>query len=116
MVEAMLDMVKAETERIDSRFPEPACGDGNFLVQVLRRKLAAVQHKYGASDFECTHYALLGLMCIYGNELLADNIADCRANLLAIYAAYLQLSTSDEHTGLPGWCCRVTSSTVIARD
>ena len=96
MVEAMLDLVKAETERIDSRFLEPACGDGNFLVQVLRRKLAAVQLKYGASVFERTHYALLGLMCIYGIELLPDNIADCRANLLAIYADYLQLNTSDE--------------------
>lgn len=97
MVEAMLDLVKAETERIDSRFLEPACGDGNFLVQVLRRKLTAVQLKYGASDFERTHYALLGLMCVYGIELLPDNIADCRANLLAIYADYLQLNTSDEH-------------------
>ena len=52
MVEAMLDLVKGETERIDSRFLEPACGDGNFLVQVLRRKLAAVESKYGKSDFE----------------------------------------------------------------
>lgn len=52
MVEAMLDLVKGETERIDSRFLEPACGDGNFLVQVLRRKLTAVELKYGKSDFE----------------------------------------------------------------
>ena len=52
MVEAMLDLVKEETERIDSRFLEPACGSGNFLVQVLRRKLAAVELKYGKSDFE----------------------------------------------------------------
>ncbi len=95
MVEAMLDLVKAESERIDSRFLEPACGDGNFLVQVLRRKLAAVQIKYGASHFERTHYALLGLMCIYGIELLPDNIAECRANLLTIFAEYLQLTASD---------------------
>ncbi len=51
MVEAMLDLVKNETERIDSRFLEPACGSGNFLVQILRRKLAAVELKYGQSDF-----------------------------------------------------------------
>ena len=88
MVEAMLDLVKGETERIDSRFLEPACGNGNFLVQVLRRKLAAVELKYGKSDFERRHYALLGLMCIYGIELLPDNIADCRANLLEIFAGY----------------------------
>jgi hypothetical protein len=96
MVEAMLDLVKGETERIDSRFLEPACGDGNFLVRVLRRKLAAVERMYGKSDFERQHYALLALMCVYGIELLPDNIADCRANLLEIFAAYLSLELSDE--------------------
>jgi type I restriction-modification system DNA methylase subunit len=75
MVEAMLDLVKGETERIDSRFLEPACGSGNFLMQILRRKLAAVELKYGKSDFERRHYALLALMSIYGIELLSDNIA-----------------------------------------
>ena len=96
MVEAMLDLVKAETERIDSRFLEPACGSGNFLVQILRRKLAAVEHKYGQSDFERRHYALLALMCVYGIELLPDNIADCRANLLVIFAEHLNLTNSDD--------------------
>ena len=96
MVEAMLDLVKAETERIDSRFLEPACGDGNFLVQILRRKLAAVELKYGKSDFERRHYALLGLMCVYGIELLADNIAECRENMLEIFADYLNLQASDD--------------------
>jgi type I restriction-modification system DNA methylase subunit len=51
MVEAMLNLVKAETERIDSRFLEPACGSGNFLVKVLQRKLVAVELKYGKNDF-----------------------------------------------------------------
>lgn len=96
MVEAMLDLVKGETERIDSRFLEPACGNGNFLVQILRRKLAAVEIKYGKSDFQRGYYALLGLMCIYGIELLSDNIKDCRANLLEIFAEYLQVSPSDD--------------------
>lgn len=96
MVEAMLDLVKGETERIDSRFLEPACGDGNFLVQVLRRKLAAVELKYGKSDFERQHFALLAVMCIYGIELLADNIAECRANLLDIFAEYLKLAPADD--------------------
>ena len=82
MVEAMLDLVKGETERIDSRFLESACGDGNFLVKILQRKLAAVELKYGKSDFERRHFALLALMCIYGIELLPDNIAECRANLV----------------------------------
>ncbi|CAN5431198.1 N-6 DNA methylase [soil metagenome] len=96
MVEAMLDLVKEETERIDSRFLEPACGSGNFIVQILRRKLAAVELKYGKSDFERRHYALLALMCIYGIELLADNIAECRANVLDMFADYLQLDETDD--------------------
>jgi N-6 DNA Methylase. len=96
MVEAMLDLVKDETERIDSRFLEPACGSGNFLVQILRRKLAAVELKYGKSDFERRHYALLALMCLYGIELLPDNIKECRANLLEIFAEYLNLDPSDD--------------------
>lgn len=95
MVEAMLDLVKDETERIDSRFLEPACGSGNFLVRILQRKLAAVELKYGKSDFERQHYALLALMCIYGIELLPDNIAECRANLLEILAEHLNLGESD---------------------
>ena len=96
MVEAMLDLVKDETERIDSRFLEPACGNGNFLVRILQRKLAAVELKYSKSDFERRHFALYALMCIYGIELLADNIAECRANLLEILADYLHIKESDE--------------------
>jgi len=96
MVEAMLDLGKDETERIDARFLEPACGSGNFLVQILRRKLAAVELKYGQSDFERRHYALLALMCTYGIELLADNITECRANMLEILAEYLNLDEPDE--------------------
>jgi N-6 DNA Methylase len=94
MVEAMLDLVKDETQRIDSRFLEPACGSGNFLVQVLRRKLAAVELKYSRSDFERQHFALLAVMCIYGIELLPDNIVECRANLLDIFAEYLNVDAS----------------------
>lgn len=96
MVEAMLDLVKDETERIDSRFLEPACGSGNFLVKVLQRKLAAVELKYGKADFERRHYTLLALMCIYGIELLPDNIAECRANMLEILSDYLKLDEEDD--------------------
>ena len=96
MVEAMLDLVKDESERIDSRFLEPACGNGNFLGKILRRKIAAVELKYGKSDFERRHYALLALMCIYGIELLTDNIDECRTNLLAIFAKNLNLTPSND--------------------
>jgi hypothetical protein len=96
MVEAMLDLVKGEAERIDARFLEPACGSGNFLVRILQRKLATVELKFGKSDFERRHYALLALMCTYGIELLEDNIVECRANMLEILADYLKLQESDE--------------------
>ncbi len=96
LVEKMLDLVKGESERIDSRFLEPACGSGNFLVPILQRKLAAVELKYGKSDFEKRNHALQALTCCYGIELLADNIAECRANMLAVFAAYLKLEEDDE--------------------
>lgn len=72
---------------------EPACGSGNFLVRILQRKLAAVELKFGKHEFEKRHYALLGLMCSYGIELLADNIAECRANMLVVFADYLNLES-----------------------
>jgi hypothetical protein len=96
MVEAMLDLVKGETERIDSRFLEPACGSGNFLVRILQRKLAAVELKFGKSDFEKRHYALFAMMCTYGIELLEDNIAECRSDMLEILTDYLDLDESDD--------------------
>lgn len=89
IVEAMLDLVKDESERIDSRFLEPACGEGNFLKQVLIRKLATVYAKYGRNEFERRHYALLGLMCVYGIELLEDNAQSCRENLIEIFMQFI---------------------------
>lgn len=69
-VNAMLDMVKQETERIDSRFLEPACGDGNFLAEILRRKLAIVKQRYGKSVSEYEKYCFIAVASIYGVELL----------------------------------------------
>jgi hypothetical protein len=99
MVDAMLDLVKNESERIDSRFLEPACGSGNFLVPVLKRKLASVETQYGKNEFEKRHHALLALMCIYGIELLEDNTAECRANLLEVFSSYLQVKSGDNWFG-----------------
>lgn len=96
MVDAMLDLVKEESERIDSRFLEPACGSGNFLVKVLKRKLCAVELKFDKSEFEKRQYALLALMCAYGIELLEDNIIECRANMLEVLADYLRIDESDD--------------------
>lgn len=84
-VNAMLDLVKAETERIDSRFLEPACGTGNFLVEILRRKLAVVQKRYSKSQLEFERYAILALSSIYGVDILQDNVQTCRERLLDIF-------------------------------
>jgi len=96
LVEKMLDLVKGETERIDSRFLEPACGSGNFLVPILQRKLAAVEARYGKIEFEKRYYALVALASLYGIELLADNIAECRSNMLDVFAQYLGLTEDDD--------------------
>lgn len=80
----MLDLVKQETQRIDSRFLEPACGKGAFLTEILRRKLAIVTERYHRSSAEYERYAVLAVASIYGIDLLPDNVADCRALLLRI--------------------------------
>jgi len=89
IVDAMLDLVKTESERIDSRFLEPACGSGNFLIAVLRRKLATVEARYGKNEFERRHYALLALMSLYGIEILEDNVEECRALLLDEFGQFV---------------------------
>lgn len=86
-VNAMLDMVKQETERIDSRFLEPACGEGAFLIEVLRRKLTSVKKQYGKSSHDYEKYSLLALMSIYGVDIMEDNAKKCRENLYKIWHA-----------------------------
>ena len=84
-VEAMCDLVKQETERIDSRFLEPACGDGNFLSEILSRKLAIVKSKYKKSPYDYERNSLLALSSIYGVDILLDNAIACRERLFAIW-------------------------------
>lgn len=84
-VNAMLDLVKQETERIDSRFLEPACGDGNFLAEILRRKLAAVKARYKKSAADYEKYAVMAVTSIYGVDILQDNVDECRKRLFAIW-------------------------------
>lgn len=86
-VNAMLDLVKHETERIDSRFLEPACGDGNFLAEILRRKLAVchdlVKQKK-STQLEYEKNLVLAVSSIYGIEILPDNAQACRERLFLI--------------------------------
>ena len=85
-VNAMLDLVKSETERIDSRFLEPACGTGNFLTEILDRKLTVVQSRYGKNQLEYERYAVLALSSLYGIDILEDNIKECQTRLFSRFA------------------------------
>lgn len=95
-VNAMLDLVKQETERIESRFLEPACGTGNFLVEILNRKLAVVASRYAQSQIEYERYAVLAVSSIYGIDILADNVAACQERLFKVFdTAYTALFKTD---------------------
>ena len=83
----MLDLVTQETERIDSRFLEPACGDGNFLTAILERKLGVVEKRYGRSQLDFERYAVLAVSSIYGIDVLPDNVRDCRRRLFEAFDA-----------------------------
>lgn len=111
-VKAMCDLVKDETQRIDSRFLEPACGEGAFLMEILRRKLAAVKSRYRKSAFDYERYAVLALMSLYGVELLEDNAEVCRQNLFAIwdkeYTAVLKGQANEE--------CRETARYILRKN
>lgn len=84
-VKAMCDLVSDECNRIDSRFLEPACGDGNFLAEILCRKLAVVKKKYKKSVIDYEKNSLLAVSSIYGVDILADNVDACRERLFKIW-------------------------------
>lgn len=92
IVRAMLDLVKDETERIDSRFLEPACGTGNFLVEVLERKLRVVEARYRRHQFDFERYAIQAISSLYGIDILEDNAQVCRERLFELFdAVYTKL-------------------------
>ena len=91
-VNAMLDLVKHETERIESRFLEPACGTGNFLVEILRRKLDVVDSRYSKSQIEWERYAVIAISSIYGVDILEDNLQECRNRLYDIFNEALHIA------------------------
>ena len=84
-VNAMLDLVKQETARIESRFLEPACGTGNFVVEILERKLSVVKNRYGKSQLDYERNAVLAVSSIYGIDILEDNVVECRKRLFDIF-------------------------------
>lgn len=80
-VNSMLDLVYSETQNIESRFLEPACGDGNFLIKILERKLSVVERKYKKSQSDFEKWSFIAISSLYGIDLLEDNIIDCRNRL-----------------------------------
>jgi hypothetical protein len=98
-VNAMLDLVNDETFNIESRFLEPAAGNGNFLAEVLRRKLSVVHNRYCKNQVDYEKFALIALMSIYGVELLNDNAQECRQRLYHIFAKSYKSSLKKELTG-----------------
>lgn len=84
-VNAMLDLVKRETERIDSRFLEPACGTGNFLIEILRRKLQVVRKRYKKNQFDYEKYSIIAVSSVYGVDLLKDNVEECISRLYDLF-------------------------------
>ena len=80
-VNSMLDLVYNETQNIESRFLEPACGDGNFLIKILERKLSVVERKYKKSQSDFEKWSFIAISSLYGIDLLEDNIIDCRNRL-----------------------------------
>lgn len=96
-VNAMLDLVKEETERIESRFLEPACGNGNFLAKILERKLAVVKARYAKNRADWELYALIAVGSAYGIEILQDNVDECRERLYAIFSQEYQSIFPDKN-------------------
>ncbi len=95
-VKAMCDLVKEETERIDSRFLEPACGDGNFLAEIISRKIEVVKRKYKKSPLDYEKNAVLAISSVYGVDILQDNVLACRDRLFKIWdKAYKTICKND---------------------
>ena len=84
-VNNMLNLVLIESERIESRFLEPACGDGNFLIEIYKRKLKVVEQKYKKSQIDFEKYAFLSTSSIYGIDLMEDNIIECKKRLIELF-------------------------------
>ncbi len=116
-VNAMLDLVKPETERIDSRFLEPACGTGNFLAEIFDRKLRVVKEKYEKIQLEYERYAVLAVSSLYGIDILEDNVAACRQRLFEIFdQAYTQLYQAKTKEECRGAVRFILSKNIICGD
>lgn len=108
----MLDLIKQEAERIDSRVLEPACGNGNFLAAILERRLRVVERRYRKSQLEYERNAVLALSSLYGIDKLEDNVMECRQRLFEVfdrlYTAQFKHAATEE--------CRETVKYILDRN
>jgi len=100
-VNAMLDLVMHETERIDSRFLEPTCGNGNFLAPILERKLTLVEKNYKKSQIEYERNVLIAIGSLYGVDIMKDNVQECRKRLYMMFeSAYMNIYKKKARTSI----------------
>ena len=117
-VNAMLDLVKQETERVDSRFLEPACGDGNFLAEILRRKLEAAKRraipprKKKPLPAEFEKQSVIAITSVYGVDILMDNVLACRERLYRIWNESYEAVCGKEVNG----DCRAAVRFILSRN
>jgi len=81
IVNSMLDLVRSQTENINSKFLEPACGNGNFLIGVLKRKLLIIKNRYKKSQHEYETNSIIAIGSLYGIDLMSDNVKECKKRL-----------------------------------
>lgn len=89
-VNAMLDLVAEQAADSEATFLEPACGNGNFLAEILCRKLQTVAQKHKKIQHDYERTALIALGSLYGIDLLPDNVAECVARLYQIFVEHYQ--------------------------
>tara|TARA_B100001121_G_scaffold268575_1_gene252599 strand:+ start:81 stop:725 length:645 start_codon:yes stop_codon:yes gene_type:complete len=80
-VKNMLNLVSEETNRLDARFLESACGDGNFLVEILNRKLEVLIKNFKKNQYEFERNSIVVIGSLYGIDILNDNITVARERL-----------------------------------
>lgn len=83
MLDLIADMFPRDTlKTVDKTFLEPACGSGNFLEEILRRKLAGIRFDTLRSVSRYEHWLLRALASVYGVDICADNVAEARLRLI----------------------------------
>lgn len=116
-VNAMLNLVKDETENIESTFLEPACGDGNFLSEIIRRKLNIVKKRYGKNIENYEKYSIVAISSIYGVELLKDNVLACINRLYNIWNdEYIKIVKNQINKDVQDACKYILTKNILCGD